>query len=355
MNLTFLSQFLILLLVSSSLTGCMESTSTTTRSKSKSSSISENQNTSGNPEPSPATNNPNSPAILRFNAAKAVIESKCLSCHSVFDKSSEAAWTTSGLVVAGNLQESLLYRRLIGNEYSGSASAVNGQIPLANMPTAPFTLTSDERMALRNWIQLMGNEPTPAPTATPTPMPSIAPGTEITTSDSKIRLGDRKYIASTLTSVFGTSNEVQTVINNLILKQAGTFGGPRDLYDTNDIGNFESDSQAAVLPVSTTTREAFRIRTCASLSSKDTAVKNAIAQVKGIASGAAVNTSALQLPTTSDAAIAYSMFYSARPSLPDNVSSSIKSLTDKAGSTDKLEGWRFLFYVLCIAPDWQIP
>lgn len=77
-----------------------------------------------------------------FQLAQAVILSKCVSCHGAWADYSEEDYISSGLIEVGLSQDSELYVRIRGNDSSTSG----------DMPTNGNTLTSDEIVKIKTWI-----------------------------------------------------------------------------------------------------------------------------------------------------------------------------------------------------------
>lgn len=87
----------------------------------------------------------------RFEAAQAVFQSACVSCHADFGHMSEDEWRATGRVVAGNAIESPVFRFLKG-------SAVGGP---ETMPREG-ELSAEQRERIRAWIDgLSGGEGSP--------------------------------------------------------------------------------------------------------------------------------------------------------------------------------------------------
>jgi hypothetical protein len=237
------------------------------------------------------------------------------------------------------------------------------------MPPLPFAaLSTNELTIMREWIVQM---PVAAPSPVPAPPPIV--GSSDIPADSRLRLGDRRYVTSVLKSVFGESTEVNALVSRFITRQVGTFGGSRDPMNTRDLECFsqtkdgittcvaKEETQITSLPGSTTAREAYRIRACSAVTSRDIAIRHAIAQVRGLASADAVVISSISPMTSADLAVAYELFYAARPAASTEILAALKAVYDKSAASvgslpaSNFEGWRFVFYALCTAPDWQAP
>jgi hypothetical protein len=319
------------------------------------------------PSPSPTVSPlpPLGTPAQRFSAATGVIQQRCLSCHSNFNKADDTAWIAAGYVKPGDLTQSNLFKRLAGNGLSTSIAP----LALQNMPPLPFAaLSTNELTIMREWIVQM---PVAAPSPVPAP-PPIVVSSDIP-ADSRLRLGDRRYVTSVLKSVFGESTEVNAYVSKLITRQVGAFGGPRDPMNTRDLECLtqtkdgvttcaaREESQITSLPGSTTAREAYRTRACSSITNRDIAIRTAIAQVRGLSFADAVVVSTVTAPTLAELGVAYELFYAARPPASSEIITALKALYDQGAASvgglpaSKFEGWRFVFYALCTAPDWQAP
>ena len=90
------------------------------------------------PEP---TIDPNDPASVRFGAVRAIIKSRCVSCHGDFPGYTQDQWIQYGYVVAGSPDTSLLYGKL-----RGSGAPGDQDMP----PDGP--LLSTDVQAFNDWI-----------------------------------------------------------------------------------------------------------------------------------------------------------------------------------------------------------
>jgi hypothetical protein len=165
--------------------------------------------------------------------------------------------------------------------------------------------------------------------------------------ESRLRMGSRFYVASTLNEIFGTSAE--TVTSSLVMPNINQFGGPCDPYIENDCTE-QSQSQAPQIPVTTSARAALTIRACERIVSADLAITTAIETVLG--SLPAV----LSWPTPENTISLFQLFYSDRiPAVEVQAALSGIVQAAQAQSLPPIEAWRFLLFTLCSSPDWQIP
>ncbi len=80
-----------------------------------------------------------------FLAAKAVVDSNCLNCHSPWGSYSEQDYVNNFLVVQGNPSASSLYTSIRGND-TGVAGT---------MPIGAANLTSEDMKKIKDWITQM--------------------------------------------------------------------------------------------------------------------------------------------------------------------------------------------------------
>jgi hypothetical protein len=80
----------------------------------------------------------------KFIAAMKVVYNKCLDCHAYSDYATKADWIASGLVIPGDLENSILFSRLKGSGVGG----------LEDMPQSGV-LSQQELTTIRTWIQTM--------------------------------------------------------------------------------------------------------------------------------------------------------------------------------------------------------
>lgn len=104
-------------------------------------------------------------------------------------------------------------------------------------------------------------------------------------------IGTRTYVASLFEELFvarvsdrnGDDNYMMTKINDLILKQAGAFGGTcQSRYEGGAFcpGSALANSNATMLPISNTLRKGYVLRACEEVLSKDRAVHNFLSKAQ---------------------------------------------------------------------------
>lgn len=170
-------------------------------------------------------------------------------------------------------------------------------------------------------------------------------------AESRLRLGSREFINSHLEQLFGTLTTGQRA---LILSQGPVVGGAEDFYEGLNRGNMD----AAIIPVSVSAREAFRIRVCNSVVQTDVQVETALSRIYGV-SGAALTALKQRRPETlRELATAYAAFFPGK-SPDEDVLDSLKDLTIEANRNNPAnaainDAWRMLLLVLCLDPTWQI-
>lgn len=83
----------------------------------------------------------------QFTAVKAILDSKCINCHTNYHASwagyDSAAYVSAGLVTPSSLPSSLIYTKLAGNR-----TGTGGQ----NMPDGAAALSGTELDAFEAWI-----------------------------------------------------------------------------------------------------------------------------------------------------------------------------------------------------------
>lgn len=176
----------------------------------------------------------------------------------------------------------------------------------------------------------------------------------LNTADSKLRLGDRLYVKTTLDDIFGPG--VSEITQRLIMTKTAQFGGPCDPAISDTECSSPVEAFAALVPIAITARESYRTRACEEISSQDSAILHAYMQAKmpqadsssGVVPG---------WPGIADFQLAYDLFYPGR-AMPSGVASALLEVTEAAKRlerTSPVEGWRYLLLTLCLAPDWQLP
>ncbi len=281
-----------------------------------------------------SSNSAGAPPIIQHPVYK-VLNTSCLSCHAEWkDFRTDADWTRSGLVTAGNPSESILMSRL---KYGTG---------LADMPygfeTALYEKFSQADYDLiKSWIQQMLVDNTSGPG-------NDNGGTGLSAS---IRLGDRVFVSSFLRNIFGPSSK-DIVIEN-ITKSVVNFGGPCDPRGGKvptacvQMQAPSIDTEAPILPVSDSPREGLRMKACRELVFNDATLYFAVSRVSETSSPTVA-------PTDDEIESAFELFFPGRFA-PAAVLLSLKKLSVSAGKNPKTpeDPWRYLFLTLCYAPDWQ--
>jgi hypothetical protein len=164
------------------------------------------------------------------------------------------------------------------------------------------------------------------------------------TSLDRLRIGDKFYVASVLSQVFGP--DAETIVGPMIRQNTVAFGGPCDQLGRigyNHCGGKASGSQAAIIPSTMATREGYRMRACEAIAQNFGAVAFAVEQIDG----ADVDSE----PTTKQLRAAYDLFYPGIEA-PSGVIAALGEVADAADGPSN--GWRYVFLTLCLSPDWQL-
>lgn len=77
-----------------------------------------------------------------FQTARTIMANQCFTCHGDWAAFAETDFVTSGRVVAGDPNGSLLYTKIRGND-SGTAG---------DMPLGKSDLTAEEIASIKSWI-----------------------------------------------------------------------------------------------------------------------------------------------------------------------------------------------------------
>ena len=80
-------------------------------------------------------------ATARFESARSIFQTNCVSCHAAYNSYSEARWVSIGYVAAGDPAGSEIYSRLRGSNSSG----------VKNMPPVG-QLSAEEFTTIETWI-----------------------------------------------------------------------------------------------------------------------------------------------------------------------------------------------------------
>jgi hypothetical protein len=186
-----------------------------------------------------------------------------------------------------------------------------------------------------------------------------------TTSNTQLRLGDRKLVFSVMNQIFPNSSTA--ILNANVLNQVSYFGGSCDPYNRascpstpcSDPNNKNScpyganyqDSHlygAATIPSATTASEALRIRSCEEILAQDAAVN----EVRTSLGASTVNA-----PTRNHLKSIFQLFYDGKEP-PVEVLNALEKVSIEARTNTTpaaaLDGWRFVIYTVCISPEWQV-
>jgi mono/diheme cytochrome c family protein len=329
---------------------------------------------------SPDSNTPTPPPVIPpvQENAFTVLQTYCLNCHN---GAGGPSW--------GSIQN---ISQLITFAYSGSVRLKPGKANEStiilrmkhgpgdqSMPPGPSALTAQQYQLVYNWIQDLPPAPVTPPGGTNPPPPTDMHNKIALSNGEKLRLGDRRFVASVLNNVLGASSK--TVIDQYILSRTSKFGGACDRMNsythsyptvircnepgaslTSKLVNVDlADIDAPRLPDSNTSREGLRMLACKqSLLGDNSAISYIIQQVKG--SG---DTSFLQTTprmSADDVKKMYRLFYPGRDPKPP-ILDALLAVSDQAqtlplasvGPNGKaFESWRYVALTLCKAPDWQL-
>jgi hypothetical protein len=162
---------------------------------------------------------------------------------------------------------------------------------------------------------------------------------------SQPRLGDRNFIASTLSGVFGKNAQVANIILAEVTSQVVIFGGRCDLNQGDCYGNPEG-AYVASLPITSILREARKIRACDQiLSLADNAgLNNALSLVFQSEPVAAVTAK-----TVSTAFELFSPGHTLNSGIADELAQSVSGLPEPSSQ------WIAIFTALCHDPGWETP
>lgn len=203
--------------------------------------------------------------------------------------------------------------------------------------------------------------------------PSGPGGSEETTNNLDLRIGDQFYIDSAITNIFGDDSDTQNLIDQELRSQTAVFGGACDPYEKSASRTFKSDgttlsftpscpslsdTTATSIPKNSPVREAYRMRLCLKLSSSLTAVGRAIQKAKNLDHD--ITSNDLSLISNSELESVYELFYFPAEPTQDIIS----SLSDLVARVEvlnssqpepiqSLESWKAVLMTLCASPDWQ--
>jgi mono/diheme cytochrome c family protein len=82
------------------------------------------------------------PAQIRFNAARGVMSTYCISCHAGYPSRTEAEWISSNLIVPGDSASSFLVGKIRNSGVSGAG----------DMPADGTNLAPAQIQTIRTWI-----------------------------------------------------------------------------------------------------------------------------------------------------------------------------------------------------------
>ncbi len=306
-----------------------------------------------------------------------VVQTYCLNCHN---GGGGPSW--------GNIQN---ISQFISFAYSGSVRLKPGKpaestiilrmkhgVGDQSMPPGASDLSQQQYQIVFDWIQELPEAQTGGPTGPP-PIPTDVYNRIARSSGEKLRIGDRRFVASVLNQILGASSK--TTVDKYVLSRTSKFGGSCDRLNSYthsyptvqrcnepglsltsklidvDLVNIE----APRLPDSNTVREGLRVLTCKqSLLSDNTALTNLIQQVKGSGDTSFLQTNPRM--SSDDVIKMYRLFYPGRdPKVP--ILNALLAVSDEAqtrplapvgANGTSFESWRYVALTLCKAPDWQM-
>lgn len=209
------------------------------------------------------------------------------------------------------------------------------------------------------------SSPIQSPTnLTPPGAPVVVTATQTKASVVQPILANRIYLDSLFTNIFGPSaRSVNTSSSSgLSMQSDGTnHGSPCSVYENYSFINSsgvkvqvdsintcsiasESLLSAHAIPDATVTRQALLLKACSELTTSDTTLNYALAQINspGIPSASAANV-----------LIAFHLFYRTQPDPSSAVEQSLLALFPTP-SAPTLDNWRDLLYTVCISSFWQV-
>jgi hypothetical protein len=159
------------------------------------------------------------------------------------------------------------------------------------------------------------------------------------------RLGDRNFVASTLSAVFGNNANVTGIITGEVRSQVVIFGGRCDDNQGDCYGNTEG-AYIGALPVASILREARKIRACDRiLALPDNAgLNNALSLIYKDQPVGPVD--------AKNISVAYELFSPGRTLSAKLAADLVASVSDVSESTNQ---WIAALTALCHDPSWETP
>ncbi len=169
------------------------------------------------------------------------------------------------------------------------------------------------------------------------------------------RLADRDFVSSTFKSLYkssdglaATDTDVENYVQAMISGHSSFFGGPCQYYDEASCSGTQRDQDAfaAVIPTSSSPREALRLRVCFTLSGYD------------VSAAQALDKAGLTLSSSGDAQnleAAYKLFFPSRALSPTGASLLLKNHAAWQSQFDIAVAWKLTLASICASPGWQVP
>lgn len=181
-----------------------------------------------------------------------------------------------------------------------------------------------------------------------------------------LRLGDRHYTASVLSSIFSSNVEATNIIETLITNQVQLFGGPCDPYNLTLDGEDWArecqsiqDQQVTKMMSNSPVREAYRIRACLEIASSDSAITTLILRMRQLNSSNDPNF--LKPMSQGEAQQLYNYFFPFQD-LESSLAREIVDIAEEVRSNSTgnskqniIDSFAIAFDLICSAtPSWQI-
>ncbi len=302
----------------------------------------------------PLTNEPGNRTLLQSKAYN-ILQQQCMTCHQHTawnNFKNDGDWQKAGLVIAKDFDHSVL------NAWLRHGNGVQS-MPQPKDGVSWNNFSVENYQAISDWVADMktaGSSSSSSDHSPDDPPPII--GETVLPSDNAPRIGDRTFMRSALSSVFGTSTSTNNIINSFIYRKISIFSGTCDQSTFTAVGYYNCegdmiDVDASPIALPSVGREGQRMRACNELVYTPASLDFSIQQITGRSDLSYLSANPIMSET--ELRSAYAAFNPGRQLPPTAIQPLLNLAEDAQEANRPKDPWLYVLLALCYAPEWQMP